>query len=111
MEESGNFTSALETAIEMQDSEVSLSLCIAACENLLSLAGPERSLSLLRSALAIPCENTGLRVKTLGVASFIAGQDRILKTAPFGNAYIMAYALWNLPEPLCQIGNTNPEQD
>ena len=71
MEECDNFISALETAIKMQDSEMALSLSIAAGEYLLSLAGPERSLSLLHSALALPGEDASLRVKTLGVASFI----------------------------------------
>lgn len=71
MEECDNFASAIDTAIEMQDSEMALSLCIAAGENLLSLAGPERSLSLLHSALAIPGENASLRINALGVASFI----------------------------------------
>ena len=36
--------------------------------------------------------------------SISAGQACLLKTAPFGNVYILAFAIWNLPEPLCHVG-------
>ncbi len=85
IEECDNFSSAIRTAIEMQDSEMALSLCIAAGENLLSLAGPERSLSLLHSALAIPSENASLRINALGAASSIS-----LLTKNRGSAIQMA---------------------